>query len=243
MTTRIRIGTAGWSIASRHAEAFPGDGSHLERYAKRLNCAEINSSFYKPHKPETYARWAESVPDDFRFSVKLPKAITHEARLVGTAALLDRFLDESSGLGPKRAVLLAQLPPTLAFEPAVAGAFLALLRDRTSDGIALEPRHASWFGPEAEMLLGEHHIARVAADPPKVEGGDTPGGWSGLAYWRLHGAPRVYYSEYDPDRLAEIAAELAALKARDVWCIFDNTAASHALGNAVAVADAVSGVR
>lgn len=75
------IGTAGWSIPARHAQAVPAEGSQLQRYATALGGVEINSSFYRPHRPETYARWAASTPASFRFAVKCPRAITHEARL------------------------------------------------------------------------------------------------------------------------------------------------------------------
>jgi uncharacterized protein YecE (DUF72 family) len=93
----------------------PG-GSHLERYARRLNVAEINSSFYRPHQRKTYERWAQSTPAGFRFSVKVQKAMTHEQGLAGCGALLDGFAAEVAGLGGKLGVLLVQLPPKLAIE-------------------------------------------------------------------------------------------------------------------------------
>ena len=82
----VFVGCAGWSIPRQHASYFPSEGSHLERYARFLPAVEINSSFYRPHKPATYARWAASVPDGFRFLFKLPRAITHERRLRGADA-------------------------------------------------------------------------------------------------------------------------------------------------------------
>src|ERR1700760_3747408 len=95
------IGTAGWSIPKAQRERFGAGDSILARYAARLNAVEINSSFYRPHRPATYARWAAAVPQNFRFSVKLPKAITHERRLEDCGDLLDRFVAEVTGLGPK----------------------------------------------------------------------------------------------------------------------------------------------
>jgi uncharacterized protein YecE (DUF72 family) len=92
------IGTAGWSIPAIHAHAFPGSGTHLERYGAVLNAVEINSSFYRPHRQKTYARWAASVPEDFRFSVKLPRTITHHQRLIDFEADLARF--PGRGFGP-----------------------------------------------------------------------------------------------------------------------------------------------
>ena len=125
-----RIGTAGWGIPRRHAHAFPGAGGHLERYARVLPAVEINSSFYRPHRPATYARWAASVPPGFRFAAKVPRAVTHERRLVDAAEPLARFLGEVAALGPALGPLLVQLPPSLRYDGAVAERFLGLLRGR-----------------------------------------------------------------------------------------------------------------
>lgn len=237
----VFVGTAGWSIPSRHAPGFPTEGSHLERYAARLGCVEINSSFHRRHRPETYRRWAASVPEDFRFAVKLPKTITHQSRLVGAEAPLDDFLREVEGLNRKFAVLLAQLPPKLEFDAQTAGDFFALLREKTAVNVALEPRHGSWFGAEADAAMRSFRIARVAADPARAPGGDRPGGWDGLAYLRLHGSPDIYWSDYDAARLEAIGRDVAAASAvAETWCVFDNTAGGHALGNALATAGALA---
>ena len=233
----IHVGTAGWSLPREAQPAFPAEGTHLERYAARLPAVEINSSFYRPHRPSTYARWAASVPPDFRFAVKVPKAITHAARLVGAEPLLDAFLAEATALGDRLGCLLVQLPPSLAFDEAVAERFYLALRERFDGPVAIEPRHATWFERDAEALALEARVARVAADPPRDPRDGVPGGWAGLVYYRLHGAPRIYYSDYDAAYLAALAERLAA-HARDgtaVWCIFDNTALGAATANALDV--------
>ena len=115
MTTLcLRIGTAGWSVPSRFAALVPAGGSHLERYVRCFDGAEINSSFHRPHQRKTYERWAQSTPSSFRFSVKIPKSISHEQGLAGCGALLDSFAAEVAGLGDRLGVLLLQLPPKLA---------------------------------------------------------------------------------------------------------------------------------
>src|ERR1044071_6345908 len=119
----INVGCAGWSLPKAMADRFPATGSHLARYAARFPAVEINSSFYRPHRPATYARLAASVPPGFRFSVKLPRAITHERRLVGPSPRLDAFLAEATALGPALGCLLVQLPPSLAFDAPTADAF------------------------------------------------------------------------------------------------------------------------
>lgn len=228
----LRLGVAGWSIPRADVASFPAHGSALQRYAAVFNAVEINSSFYRPHKPETYARWANSVPDDFRFAVKLPKTITHDARLIGCEALMERFAIEAGTLGHKLGCVLVQLPPSLAFDPANARTALAALRERFACLLACEARHGSWFGDDATALLREFGVTRVIADPPVGEPGPYVA-TSATAYVRLHGSPRIYFSSYEPERLAQVREWLATQQA--AWCIFDNTASGAAVPNALAL--------
>lgn len=237
--TSVRVGTAGWSIPRAIAADFPHDGTTLQRYAARFSAVEINSSFHRPHRRATWQRWSDNVPDDFRFSVKLPKTITHQARLVDCGEPLGEFLDQAHGLGGKLAVLLVQLPPKLEFEPAVAAAFFTELKARSSALVACEPRNASWFTDSADRDLRKLKVARVAADPALSDVASRPGGWPGVAYWRLHGSPVMYRSSYR-DRLAQIAQRIGASSASHRWCMFDNTASSAAAGDALALAHALT---
>lgn len=230
---RPRIGCAGWSIASGQQALFGPGESMLARYATRFDAVEINSSFYRPHQRKTYERWAASVPAGFWFSVKLPKAITHENALRASAPLLDEFAGQVGGLGRKLGSVLVQLPPSLAFDARVAAAFFGNLRRRFDGGLCCEPRHASWFGEAAEAMLARHDIARVAADPAPHPGAETPAGGGKWRYWRLHGSPRMYYSAYDDAALATIAAQVrATARGTTPWVMFDNTAHSHATRDA-----------
>lgn len=231
----IRIACAGWSLPRECWPRFSEAGTHLERYAGRFMAAEINSSFYRPHLPATYARWAGTVPAGFRFSVKLPKTITHEQRLRDCGGLLEDFLAQAAGLGSKLGCLLVQLPPSLAFDATSAKPFFRALRQQHAGQVALEPRHASWFTPEADAVLNEFCLARVLADPVRHAPGGAPGGWPGLVYLRLHGSPRMYYSSYDEATLRALALKLreSADGGAEVWCIFDNTASGAAVSNAL----------
>jgi uncharacterized protein YecE (DUF72 family) len=238
----VRVGTAGWKIAGPVRERFGGDGTHLERYARVFSCAEINSSFYRPHRPSTYARWAASVPDDFRFALKVPKEITHKRRLVDALEPLEQFLSETASLGAKRAVLLVQLPPSFAYDAGVVAAFFGATRERYDGVLACEPRHATWFTGQADALLRDVRVARVAADPALVPAAAEPGGWNGFAYYRLHGSPRTYYSAYDDERLRDTARLLRAGTV-PAWCIFDNTAMDAAAGNALTLTELLGEAR
>lgn len=217
----IRIGTAGWSFP-RTLSRFPAEGTGLERYAAVFNCVEINSSFYRPHQQKTYERWAASTPAGFRFAVKVPRTITHERRLADVAEPLARFVDECAGLGVKLGPLLLQLPPSLKFDAGLVERFLTEWRRKTRAMSVLEPRHASWFTPEAEAMLNPFAIARAAADPAVVPTGAKPGGWPGLTYRRLHGSLALYKTSYDDGRLEPLARQVRGQKV-GTWVIFDNT--------------------
>lgn len=239
-----RIGCAGWTIPRDVAEAFPAGGSHLERYAQVFGAVEINSSFYRPHRQQTYARWAESVPEDFRFSVKLPRTISHDAKLRGIDAPLAQFASEVSGLGGKLGCLLLQLPPKFEFETAAALDFFERLAGTFGCTIACEARHPTWFSSEATALLTARSVTRVIADPAKGQPGPHEPTTAGI-YVRLHGAPRVYYSSYPDQYLAELARDMAlhAAAGRDVWVIFDNTASGAAVPNALVLRAALGAGR
>jgi uncharacterized protein YecE (DUF72 family) len=239
----IRVGTAGWGLPRQWRDRFPPDGSYLERYAARFDAVEINSSFYRPHRRAVYERWATSVPPDFRFAVKLPRAITHDQRLVAADVLLDVFLDDARGLGERLGPLLVQLPPSLAFDAETAGEFFATLRGMHDGDVVCEPRHDSWFGADAEALLLAHRVARAGADPARCEAAAHPGAWPGLAYLRLHGSPQMYYSSYEPERIRHVAEVLRAHRAAgaECWCVFDNTTLGAATGNALELGALLSG--
>ena len=236
----IRIGTAGWGRPREVAHHFPADGTGLQRYAAVFDAAEINTSFYRPHQPKTYARWAAETPDGFRFAVKAPRAVTHDARLRDCGDLIRKFRDEAASLGPKLGPLLVQLPPSLAFDAGIAAPFFEGLRAIWPDPVVCEPRHATWFAPAAEALLVAHRIARVAADPAPHPMAAKPGGWTGLRYWRLHGSPRMYFTPYGEERLRRLAAQLLASDAEETWVIFDNTASGAAAADALMLREIMS---
>jgi uncharacterized protein YecE (DUF72 family) len=236
------IGTAGWSIPRAAASEFPGEGTHLVRYARVLACAEINSSFYRDHSVESYRKWAAQTPANFRFSVKLPQVITHEQHLRRARTPLREFLGQIRGLGRKLGPLLIQLPPSLEFDARTARTFFSSLREEFAGAVSCEPRHPTWFEPRADATLEFYRIGRVAADPTSIEAARIPGGWSGgsrhaptaIAYYRLHGSPQKYWSRYEPERVRQWAQEMAVLaRHRRVWCIFDNTASGAAIENSL----------
>lgn len=221
------IGTAAWSIPKAVADRFAREGSGLTRYASVFAGVEINSTFYRRHKPSTFARWAGSVPDSFRFSVKVPKEITHVRAMTNIGEQFDIFLQDIAPLGEKRGPLLFQLPPSLAFDPEEMARTLETVRDADQGPIVVEVRHKSWASVDAVVLLRKYRIDRVLADPARVwpvESFADP-----LRYIRLHGTPKVYYSSYTDEQIRAFSQLLAP----DGWCIFDNTASGAAIENAL----------
>jgi uncharacterized protein YecE (DUF72 family) len=98
----------------------------------------------------------------------------------------------------------------------------------------------TWFTPEAEALLQAHRVGRVGADPVCAPGGDEPAGWPATVYFRLHGSPRMYYSDYEAAWLEHLASRLDRARREPgrsgpLWCIFDNTALDAATANAAEV--------
>jgi uncharacterized protein YecE (DUF72 family) len=234
----IRIGISGWTYAPWRGIFFPPGLRQREElaYASRhVRSIEINGTFYALQKPASYANWSAQTPDDFVFSIKAPRFITHIRRLMDVATPLANFF--ASGvlkLGPKLGPILWQLPPSLPYDRARLAAFFSLLpRDthaaarlaRRHDAAlsdiwtktdrnrplrhALEVRHASFQQPEFIALLREHDVALVVAD--------TAGKWpfmedvtSDFIYARLHGDTALYVSGYTAAALKRWAGKIRA---------------------------------
>jgi uncharacterized protein YecE (DUF72 family) len=235
---KLYIGCAGWGLASDARTVTTEDGGQVESYAARFGAVEITSSFHRTHGVSDYERWAKAVPPAFRFSVKVPKAITHEKGLADSTELMDKFLGEVAGLGKHLGALLFQLPPTLEFNAEVARPFFVWLRLNYNGDVFLEPRHRSWFSLPVGRMLYDLRLGRVAADPPPVPAAAEPGGAAGRVYFRLRGSPDLYASSYTSSYLGGLAFRLRmhARAGDTVWCMFDNTSRGAAPDNALCVA-------
>lgn len=226
------IGTAGWNIPKTSAEKFPSDGSHLQRYSRILNAAEINSSFYREHLAKSYLRWASEVPEEFKFSVKLAKSLMHDCDLKPKAKDLYASLDNILHLGGKLGVILIQLPGSMEFNLKTAERFYGLLRKKYRGPLALEARNTSWINRDSQELMLDYEISKVAADPERCPGGPIKlMKCGGITYYRLHGSPIIYRSSYSKSYLKKLAKDLYGLE--NVWCIFDNTTFGVATENAL----------
>lgn len=237
---RVYIGTAGWSVSLALApRAYPGQ-SGLPRYAEYFNAVEINSTFYRLPRAQTIERWRDGTPPGFRFTVKMPRSITHEARLTGVEAELRELCDRVARLERKLGALLIQLPASFEFDARLVERFLSSVAECTAAPLVFEPRHLSWFSDEATRLLVERDVARAAADPACCPAAALPLPASRVVYFRWHGSPRMYFSAYLPEALAELGASVLAARQsggvrRDVYCFLDNTGLGAAAVNALSL--------
>jgi len=269
----IRVGISGWRYAPWRGEFYPAglpQRRELEYAAGRMTSIEVNGSFYSLQRPTSWRRWAEAVPDDFLFSVKGPRFITHMKRLVDVEAPLANFF--ASGvlaLGHRLGPLLWQLPPNLGFHPDRLADFLDLLPRRTTRAGELaverhqpdrlkghvdttvpadlplrhvvEARHPSFRTPDFCEVLRAHDVGMVVAD--------SAGTWpmfdevtSGLVYVRLHGDEELYASGYGDAALDRWAGKVRAWDAEglDVLVYFDNDVKVHAPFDAMALLERLS---
>jgi len=229
----IRVGLAGWSNPPAKRFERASEQTHLSYYAAHFSCVEINSSFYRAHQCATYARWRDETPAPFRFSVKMPRSVTHESHLKRCAAEVARFYEDIAALQPKLAAVLVQLPPSLEFNGRAVRTFFSSVPRLRGTKVVCEPRHSSWFTSAVDRTLRDAGVSRVAADPARCPGAEIPGAARRFAYFRWHGAPHLYYSKYSEARLAAFVATVRATKASEVWCVFDNTARHAAWDDAL----------
>ena len=226
---KVRIGISGWTYKPWRGVFYPEDLSQkreLEYASRALNSIEINGTFYSLQRPTSFERWAAETPNDFVFSVKAPRFITHMRRLKDVDAPVSNFL--ASGifnLGAKLGPILWQLPPNFLFKPEILEAFFKLLPHDTDEAAAvarrhdkwmsgrsaLEPgskrplrhameiRHASFATPEFINLLRKYDVALVCADT--VEWPRLMDLTSDFMYCRLHGSEVLYASGYDEESL------------------------------------------
>lgn len=238
----LHIGTAGWQLP-KDLTGSSATGTHLERYGRIFNATEINSTFYRPHLAKTFERWAASVPEDFRFALKMHKGVTHEKRLMDIRPA-QTFLDMVAALGSKLGPVLVQLPPSLSWSTE-ADEFLSALRELFGGALVVEARHPSWGAREVGKVLKDLAISGVAADPPLLTEELQTWGDAQLNYFRLHGSPQIYRSAYTAAFLHELTRRIDALLAagRRVWVIFDNTASGAAIANAIQLKQLLTGDR
>lgn len=240
---RFRSGTSGLVIPVPNKQAFPPeyrDKSRLTYYASLFNSIEINSSFYKVPMGSTVRKWAESVPDNFTFTFKLWKEITHAKGFTPDLDAVDRFMDVIDHAGAKKGSLLIQLPPGITVEK--SGQLEKIFERVKGRGwqTAIEFRHPSWYISEVYEIADEYDLSVVLHDMPKsynMQFNKT----AKFIYLRFHGKEGDYKGGYTDEELGKHAAHIREwlAKGKDVYVYFNNTI-GDALKNVVTLTEMVS---
>jgi uncharacterized protein YecE (DUF72 family) len=237
MLERVHIGTSGWSYKHWSGIFYPEEvmpAKYLEHYVTAFDCVELNASFYRLPGIKKVEGWARRTPSSFRFCAKMSRFITHQKKLVDAEEPLERFLAVFAPLRDRLGPFLVQLPPSLHFDPGIAGAFLHLLDSHRNIGeFALEARHESWFTPDSISLLKYYGIANVIAD----SGGRFAGGelrTHSIVYLRFHGPDGRYHNSYTTGALEIYARKIIGWLSEGcrVWAFFNNDFEAHAIHNA-----------
>jgi uncharacterized protein YecE (DUF72 family) len=223
----VRVGLSGWNYAHwRDGVFYPPRlpaSRWLEFYAGRFDTVEVNSTFYRLPRVDAVARWVEQTPDDFLFSVKASRYLTHIKRLRDLGPGLDRFLERIEPLlrSPKLGPLLWQLPPTLRRDDIRLAEALARLPRELRH--CIEFRHSSWFVEDTYALLREHDVALAIGDRPQVNAFQAHELTADWTYVRFHGGTRGRRGNYSESELREWAQRLRNWSAtREVFAYFNN---------------------
>jgi len=200
-------------------------------YAQHFNTLELNVTFYRFPTLQSLKGWHAKAPDGFAFSAKVPRSITHFAKLAGAETMLEDFyglLEE--GLGDKVGCVLFQLPPQFAYTDERLEKVLQAVKPGFTN--VVEFRHESWWRPDVEKALKDANISFCGVSFPKISNDDAVINTS-VCYYRFHGVPKLFYSEYDEAFLDKIVAQIKGAEGLEkAYLYFNNTASSAALKNA-----------
>jgi uncharacterized protein YecE (DUF72 family) len=236
MAGRVFIGTSGFNYKD-WKEIFYPKGTPQKKwlafYAQHYDTVEINATFYRYFARSVFARWRAETPDHFCFTLKGPRVITHEKRLVDVQADLDRFLDSLQDIRPKLATLLWQFPFSFKNESdADKETFAQFLQCLPSDiQQVIEFRHTSWFNEDVYALLNAHNAGFVINDSSRFPAVEVITG--GVCYIRFHGPKQLYASSYTEEAMQLWATKIRAWREHyDVYVYFNNDYGGRAIENA-----------
>jgi uncharacterized protein YecE (DUF72 family) len=232
----VHVGCSGWNYAAWRGPFYPKGlpaNRWLEHYAEHFTTVEVNSTFYRLAKRDAVARWVTQVPDDFIFTVKASRYLTHVKRLANMGQGIERFyagiepLIETSQLGP----VLWQLPPNLKRDDdKLANA----LRELPPGRHCFEFREPSWFAADVYELLREHGVALVIGDRPEVAEFQTHEMTADWTFVRFHYGRRGRRGNYSESELETWKRRAAAWRRnREVFLYFNNDWEGFAIQNAL----------
>lgn len=235
----VHVGCSGWVYRHWKGQFYP-EGLPQKRwfahYSAEFDTVEINASFYRLPRPETFDGWREKAPPGFRYAVKVNRFITHMKKLVDCSEAVDEFIALARRLGPTLGPLLHQLPPSLKRNDERLDGFLAHLPPDLEH--VVEFRSVDWYADDVLALLDRHGVGFVVHD---LIGLASPRWASGrTAYVRFHGTSGKYRGRYTHEQMSSWADWLRDQRAagRSGWAFFNNDIGGDAIEDARALRDA-----
>lgn len=202
----------------------------FEYYCQHFDTFEINATFYKFPTLKILQNWFDRTPDKYLLSVKAPKLITHIHKFNNCETLLEDFYSRcAEGLQHKLASVLFQLPPSYHYSEERLQHIISQLDLKFQN--VIEFRHESWWIPEVSNELNKHNITLCTVSHPKLP--ETVFTDGPQIFVRLHGTPKMFYSEYSTDELVKLKEIIMNSPAKKVFVYFNNTARTAGILNAL----------
>ena len=234
MKSKVFIGCSGFSVGFWKEIFYPADlpsKEHLNFYSQHLNAVEINATFYRKPRPTTIVKWVEQTGPDFQFFIKIPKTITHLKKLDQTKAETSEFCNYiSEHLGCKLGGFLFQLPPSFHYKTENLEKVIATVDEDFLN--VVEFRHSSWWNPQVQDSLTQNNIVFSGVSIPRAVPDDFIINNHDFAYYRLHGIPEMFKSEYSQFELIQLATDIQKFTGTS-FIFFNNTFGTAAIKNAL----------
>lgn len=233
MKTQYYIGCSSYATSSWQPLFYPKGMPRKEWfdfYCQHFKTYEFNGSFYKFPEVKNLDTWYDKTPEDFRFSIKAQKIITHLKKLKDCEDLIREFYDISQeGFKNKLGCILWQFPPGFVYTPERLEALTILLNSEYKN--VVEFRHISWWQEEVRTALENQNITVCYPDYPGLPNAIEQN--TSIGYIRFHGVPKLFYSKYTTEELKEIKYQIDELSFREVYVYFNNTASTAGIVNAL----------
>lgn len=231
---QIHIGCSGWFYWHWRGIFYPDTqrtDTWFRHYTANFNTVELNAPFYSWPKLSTVKSWVRNTPENFRYSVKVNRLITHEKRLVRTRMLVEEFCKFEEILGPKLGSFLFQFPPSYRYTASRLASVIRQLDPKYRN--AVEFRHKSWWRESVYKRFRERGLIFCTVSAPRLP--DDLIVTNDVIYARLHGRSRWYRHDYTAEELEEWARKIEASGAGEAWIYFDNDREGFAIKNAQAL--------
>jgi uncharacterized protein YecE (DUF72 family) len=233
---KIYIGTSGWNYKSWKGKFYPSNicqKDWLDYYSKRYDSVEINNTFYRLPKKHTFKNWADSTPENFIFSIKASRYITHLKKFKECGDAINKLIEHASQLKEKLGIFLFQMPASQIKDTDKLESFIKQLPDKYK--YAFEFRHDSWFDDKVFGILDKNNCGVVINSSPSFPFYDIATG--GICYIRMHGSTKLYSSKYSDKELIKFASIIIKYHDKGFYSFiyFNNDICGYAVENARAM--------